>query len=761
MFSKFLRLLSCSQFILALLAVLPANVTAQVAIPEIDQELHLTDFEQMQPSPELAGKLALIENFVQSSPSDGSPPSQKTVVYLAYNKTNIYIIFVCFDNDPSKISASKSRREGFSNSEDWVEVYLDTFNDKLRAYCFSTNAFGVQWDSRYSEANGYSDYAGHQPSFDALWYSQGKITDRGYLVLMSIPFKSMRFPSGSSQEWRIIAGRSIPRNNEYVAWPHISQEIQGKLSQSSPMSGLQEISPGKNIQLIPYTSYRAFRLLDDTVFPPEFVSEKGDATAGLGAKMVVKDSSVVDVAINPDFSQVESDNPQVTVNQRFEVFFPEKRPFFLENAQNFQTPLNLVFTRRIGDPQFGGRLTGNYGPYSVGVLFANDNASGQLEPEDSPLFDKPAYFGIARLSRDILSQSNVGVLFTNQTFGDTHNTVAGGDFTLRLNNHWQASGQAVESWTRNLENESSTGQAYFGRVTRSGRKFNYEFLYNDFSPQFETVSGFIPRTDYRSVENLAKYYFRPEGDVLVAYGPELGTLHSWDYTGLRLDAGVSPAFYVELQRSTYIRTEYAYARQRIRPADFSGLEENIDFLTPTWNFNFSSAFFPKATLQLDYTVGKDVNFVPPVGSDPFLANLNAIEASMILLPIQRLQVRASYFFTELRDLKGPIIFDDQIISVRGNYQFTNEFSLRVIVQYESTIVNPSYTSLENLRNLNADILLTYLVNPWTALYVGYNGNRQNLDLIPSQDGNQLVRTTGSWLNDANQFFVKFSYLFRF
>src|SRR5262245_2850314 len=152
MFRKFQLLLLWIQFILTLLAFLPVNATAQIAIPQIDRELHLADFEQMQPSPDLAGKLAVIENFVQSSPSDGSAPSQKTVVYLAYNKTNIYIIFVCFDNDPSKISASKSRREGFSGSEDWVEVYLDTFNDKLRAYCFSTNALGVQWDSRYSEA---------------------------------------------------------------------------------------------------------------------------------------------------------------------------------------------------------------------------------------------------------------------------------------------------------------------------------------------------------------------------------------------------------------------------------------------------------------------------------------------------------------------------------------------------------------------------------------------------------------------------------
>ena len=691
----------------------------------------------------------------------GSPSTQKTVIYLAYNDENLYIVFVCFDKDPGKIRASKSRREGFSENEDWIEVYLDTFNDRLRAYCFSTNALGVQWDSRYSEATGYSDDSGHQPSFDALWFSQGKLTDQGFVVWMAIPFKSMRFPSGSPQDWRIIFGRSIPRNNEYAAWPHISKEIQGMLSQSSPLTGLQDISPGKNIQLIPYTSYRSYRLLDDSVFPPEFITEKGDAAVGLDAKMVVKDSSVVDVAVNPDFSQVESDNPQVTVNQRFEVFFPEKRPFFLENAQNFQTPLNLVFTRRVGDPQFGGRLTGNYGPYSVGFLAANDEAYGQLEPETSPLFEKKAYFGMGRLSRDIFSQSNVGVLFTNRTFGDTYNTVAGADLTLRLNDHWQTSGQAVQSWTKDPAIGSFTGQAYLGRVIRTGRKFNYEFIYNDFSPEFETLSGFIPRTDFRSVENLTSYHFRPEGDVLVAWGPELGTLQSWDYTGLRLDSGFSPGFYVELQRRTYIQIEYVDARQRIRPVDFPDLEENIDFHTPVWNFNFSSAFFSRASLEFEYTFGKDVNFVPPVGSDPFLADLNAIEVSLIMLPMQRLQLRSSYFFTELRAPQGPVIFDDNIINVRGNYQFTNEFSLRIIVQYESTTVNPTLTSLENFRNLNADILFTYMVNPWTALYVGYNGNKQNIDLIPSEGGNQLVRTTGTWLNDANQFFLKFSYLFRF
>jgi hypothetical protein len=174
--------------------------------------------------------------------------------------------------------------------------------------------------------------------------------------------------------------------------------------------------------------------------------------------------------------------------------------------------------------------------------------------------------------------------------------------------------------------------------------------------------------------------------------------------------------------------------------------------------NIESALFQRGTIRFQYGQGKDINFVPAENKLPEQADFISTDLEAILRPLQRLQLRTEYLFTSLKSLNGDTIFNDHIISVRSNYQFTKELSLRLILQYESTIVNSTLTSLEDRRNLNADVLVTYMVNPWTALYVGYNGNRQNYSLINDRGSPFIVRTQGALLNDANQFFLKFSYL---
>lgn len=742
-----------------LITALSGADTPEIAIPRIDHKLGLADFDGMQPRQGIAEKLKVIDQFVQTNPKDGAAPSQRTVVYIAYDSENLYVIFVCFDTRRNTIAASISRREGFTDNEDWIEMYLDTFNDQRRAYCLSTNALGVQWDSRYQETAGNPGQGGHQPSFDALWYSDGKLTDEGYIVSMTVPFKSIRFPSADPMTWRILFGRSIPRTNEYVAWPHMSRSIQGFLTQSSLLTGLSRIQPGKNFQLIPFASYRAFRLLDPRLNPPRFVSDNSDAAAGADVKYVLKDSYVFDLALNPDFSQVESDQPQVTVNQRFEVFYREKRPFFLENAQFFETPLNLVFTRRIADPQFGGRATGKAGPFTYGALYTNDEAPGKLAPFDSPLSGKDARFAIARLSADVFSQSSVGVLFTDRTFAGSDNRVFGGDFRFRLGDHWRAGGQAVMSQTSFLNGVSLDGSGYDAELKRTGEHLGLNVLYQDLSPDFITLTGYIPRVDYRKVDSSIQYYFRPNSPLLLAWGPELSALESWDYEWTRLDTYVAPALYFELPRKTTARFKVFHFQQRLRPVDFPVLEQNTDFNTPGWGLEFQTSYWHRGTLRLTYEGSKDINFVPPEGKPPTLGDRSFVEAELDIRPLQQLQIHGSYLFSGLSQDAGTI-FNDHIISIRTNYQFTREISLRLIVQYESTITNPALTGLEDRRNLNADVLFTYQVNPWTALYVGYNGNGQNyrLDLIGGIPS--LTRRNGSLLNDANQFFMKFSYLFR-
>ena len=315
---------------------------------------------------------------------------------------------------------------------------------------------------------------------------------------MSIPFRSLRFSPSPIQTWGVILQRNIPRNNEEAYWPANSSRIEGRLNQAGLVTGIEAASPGRNVQLIPHGVYRSFRTFDVSGSNREL---------GLDAKLVLKDSVVVDATVNPDFSHVESDEPQVTVNQRFEVFFPERRPFFLENASYFQTPINLLFTRRIRDPLIGVRTTGKIGPYALGALVTDDRAG-----------PRPAHFGVFRASRDIGAQSSLGLFYSYRDGADSQNRVGGFDGRLKLNPNWTAAFQAVASSTELPTGESSASPAYELTLDRSGRQLNYSFEYKDRSPGFHTDVGFEPRSDVRSVHNWFHYRIRPEGERLVSLG---------------------------------------------------------------------------------------------------------------------------------------------------------------------------------------------------------------------------------------------------
>ncbi len=292
---------------------------------------------------------------------------------------------------------------------------------------------------------------------------------------------------------------------------------------------------------------------------------------------------------------MESDQPQVTVNRRFEVFFPERRPFFPENSDLFSTPIdNLIFTRRIADPQFGVRLTGKAGPYGVGVLLLDDEAPGKSAPAESPSHDERAFFLIARVTRDISQQSRINFLYTQRRFEGASNQVSGLDGRWKLNRNWAAEWQAVGSWSKLADGRMPAGAAYDFELEREGRHFEYTFEYNDRSPDFSAQAGFVPRIDFRRVENSVAYTFRPKNDALLAWGPALSTEKVWDYSGRRLDWSLSPSLEFNLTGQTFFSVFAEAGRQRLRPRDFSVLPAPRDFALKTRGWSF----IPRIALSL-------------------------------------------------------------------------------------------------------------------------------------------------------------------
>lgn len=432
----------CSLVSLAGLGLAASRPAAaqQVLIPRLPHSPALEDFLSMAPGTPNASQMVKITGFVQRNPHNGDPASKRTEAYLGYDEKNLYAVFVCFD-DPAKVRARMSRREDIFD-DDTVEIMLDTFHDRRRAYAFQTTPLGVQWDAIWTETpheDNTGSTANFDPSFDTVWDSRGKLTSQGYVVWMAIPFKSLRFSPARQQSWGIILYRGILRENEDDFWPGISRSIEGRLGQAATASGLEGISPGRHMQFIPYGVLRSFRALD-TRDPaaPRFDHRDAEFRGGVDSKFVIHDNLVLDVTANPDFSQVESDEPQITVNQRFEVFFPERRPFFLENSDFFKTPINLFFTRRIGDPQFGARLTGKVGPYSLGLLATDDRGPGNRVPDNDPLAGDRSTFAIARVNRDILGQSSIGAIYTDWELpaADAFNRVGGIDSRLKFNPNW-------------------------------------------------------------------------------------------------------------------------------------------------------------------------------------------------------------------------------------------------------------------------------------------------------------------------------------
>ena len=746
----------------------PARINAEnpvLVIPRLSHPPLLEDFLSMKPVGETALQMAPVTGFVQRAPHDGAPVSEPTTVYLGYDQKNLYAVFVCFDN-PKKVRARLSRREDIYD-DDQVEIILDTFHDKRRAYMFQTTPLGVQWDAMWTEQP-FDETSGNiDTSFDTVWDSRGKLTDKGYVVRIAIPFNSLRFPNTQKQSWGIILYRGITRKGEDAFWPHISMAEDGRLKRAARLDGLHGISPGENIQLIPYTMLRSFRALDDRdPLSPHFYQPSLAGQIGMDSKFILRNNFVLDLTANPDFSQVESDDPQITENQRFAVYFPEKRPFFQENADFFRTPIDLFFTRNIQDPSAGIRLTGKAGAYSVGILSSDDRAPGLSVVPDDSLAGSRAYFTIARVKRDILQQSSVGLIYTDREYpvDGEFNRIGGIDSHLKFSPTWTGNFQAVVSSTRNPDGSYQAGPAYKAEFQRNGEHLTYDGIYNDISQGFISEPGFVNRVDLRENKNVIEYLFRPRSSLLTAWGPGLLARWAWDHDGLRLDTQYEPVFLLQMRAQSYVYFfPYDEVRERLRPSDYPTLTENRDFHEHNSGIEFSNSYFRSVTVGATYFWGDGLNVVTPAGIVPVLASTDTGSATLTIRPIKPLKIENTYLLERLRDRQtGLAIFNNHIAQSKWNWQFTRTLSLRAIMQYNTTLANPHFTSLQTTKEFNGDFLLTYLVHPGTAVYVGYNSDLQNLSRTLDVDPNTglINRTATGYINEGRQFFVKISYLFQ-
>jgi hypothetical protein len=713
--------------------------TPTARIPKVSRPPKLEDFINNAPR---EAEFAVID-FRQFDPGDGDPISQPTTAYLSYDDNNLYVIFICKD-DPSKIRAHITRRDALF-TDDRVNISLDTFNDHRRNYWFEVNPYGVQMDG--TNKDGMDDI-----NFDTLWYSEGKLTSDGYVVLMAIPFKSLRFPNNQTQTWGILLARGITRNNEFANWPYVTRRLLPSWAgQFGHLEGLENISPGRNFQFIPYGLFSSSRYLNP--FEPGLnYQTENDARVGLDAKMILRDSLTLDMTLNPDFSQVESDSPQVTVNQRYEVYFPEKRPFFIENSDYFQTPENLFFSRRIVDPQFGLRLTGKLGRWGIAALASDDRAPGKLMPEENSRHGDRAGIGVFRIYRELGKESRVGMLATSRDFGPSSNRVLAFDTRLYLKKNLTLTGQWMNSSTHELGGIKYDGNAALIRLSQSGRKFHMNSTYLQRSPGFDPQLGFIQRVNIREASQCVGYLWRPEKSTVVSYGPHIFGSATWDYTGKKTDWLVNPTFMFELTRNTNISVGHTESYERY---------QGIEFRKGFNGFNVYSEWLKWLHFSADMGLGDRVNYYPAPGLDPFLAKSLEGSLGITLQPGARLRINETYLYSQLtsKGSDATTIFNNHILRTKANYQFTRELSLRAIIDYNSVLPNSSLVNLDRTKRLGYDFLLTYMLHPGTALHLGYTDIYENLRLDPMTSP-YLQRSGTPDTSVGRQIFLKLSYLLR-
>ncbi len=720
-------------------------------IPRTDSPPRLADYvEGVPPDAGFA-----VSDFRQYRPGDGTPVSQPTTAYLSYDAENLYVVFVCKD-DRNLIRARLNKRDQLLQ-DDRTMINLDTFHDHRHMYWFNVNPYGVQMDGVMAEGGGGGS------NWDTLWYSDAQFTDDGYVAITIIPFKSIRFPNAREQTWGLLLGRFITRDNEWSIWPYVTRRLPSVQQQSGDLEGLENISPGRNIQLIPYALFSRSRYLDEPDnAAPRFLTEN-ETRAGLDAKVILKDALTLDVALNPDFSQVESDSPQVTLNQRYEVFFPEKRPFFLDNASYFGTPEQAFFSRRIIDPSIGIRLTGKLGDWNIGALFADDRAPGESVALSDPLRDKNAKAAVFRLQRELhgrLENSSVGALFTSRDFGPASNRVYSVDASLRLLPNWTLSGQAMTGDTVFEDGRKLSGPAYFLEWSHSGNHLVSTTSYTDHSPDFRALLGFIRRLDIREASHNVGYLWRPEASAVQSFGPNITGIINYDRQGRLRDWSVRPEFEVSMTRSTRLAAWHESIYELFGGAGFRHQSSGA---------GFTSQWFKWLAYTATYSVGTGINYQPGSGLDPFVGSTRSARFSFTLRPGAHLLAEQIYIYSGLKtssesgleDVEdGTTIFDNHIVRTNVNYQFTRRLSARVIADYSSILPNSSLIAREKEKHVGFDALVTYLINPGTALHVGYTDLYDNLRLDPLESP-ALVRTEYPDLNTGRQIFVKLGYLLRF
>jgi hypothetical protein len=691
-----------------------------------------------------------VDTWYETNPGDNVPPKVRNVGYLAYDDRYFYAAFEFQDPRPASIRAPLGDRDNVPGDTDYGGIIINPRNDKKTALLLLANPRGIQYDAVSD------DSSGEDSAPDFFWDSAARLTPEGWVLEIRVPFSSLRYAKADVQSWGILLYRNYPRDYRYQMFSsRLPRGSSCFICHSGTVTGLQGLPAGGALVVAPYVNASQSATSGDGLGTPlRNESVRGDV--GGDVKWTPGANTALDATVNPDFSQIESDVAQIGVNERFALFFSEKRPFFLEGVELFSTPIQAVYTRTITAPRWGVRGTGRLASTNYTALLVEDGGGGSVilpGPTGSTLADQDfrSFVALARLRRDI-GRSFVSVLATDREVrGGGHNRVFGPDFQWRPGNDDTITGQLLLSRSATPRRpdlaDEWTGTSLSGHAVdlwwnHTTRTVDWFGEYKDIGDGFRADNGFVPQVGYRQGFAEAGYTFRPQGFLrrlrVFSFGDYIA-----DRQGDLLVRSISAGAGMDGRWASFLRLRYANDRLR-----------TSDVVVPRQRVHYELRFTPVRTVSMALLgfVGEEIDF----------ANARTGRGANVTLegtvrPTNHLELRLNAARRWLDVPRRPSddtrerLFTAGVERVRATYTFTPRAFLRVVGQYVHNRQDPTLFTDEVDRRtatFGGSLLFAYKLNWQTVLFVGYGDNRE------------LLEETDDLERADRQFFLKLSYAFQ-
>ena len=689
-----------------------ADIQAAVhRIPQIDAEVDV-DGELNEPA---WGEAWAYELRWEVEPGENTPAPVRTEVLVFHDRTHLYVGFRAFDPEPARIRAHLSDRDA-AFGDDWVGVVLDTFNDERRNYLLLVNPLGVQMDDIETRS-------GDDTAWDGIWASAASIQPWGWSAEISVPFSTLRFQSTAEpQVWGFDAIRGYSRDtfHQMGAFPR-DRSNNCYLCQSLKITGFAGASPGRNLEVVPTLTGSRTDVREE--LPDGPLAEGGlDSELGVTARWGMTPNLTLSGAINPDFSQVEADARQLDINEPFALFYEEKRPFFMEGADYFDTPLEAVYTRMIREPAWGLKLTGKEGPHTIGGYVVQDDITNIIFPgsqsSDGTTLEQDNLSTVLRYQHDIGNRHTIGALVTDREGDDYFNRVAGIDGDFRITEQDRITLQLLGSSTRYPDNLAAEFEQPTGSFEDLAAEIIYEHatrtvswwgIYNDVGADFRADLGFMPQVDYRFGEIGAGYtwnatpsswYSRIDLDV------ELN--HSEDQAGNLLEEEAAVEFVLQGPLESHATVEPSYHREGYGGEEFELSRFELEFsLKPDRNSQAWAAL----------AIGEQVDY-----ANVQKGNAVTVDLGLVYRLGRHLRFEVDNLH-ETMDVDQGWLYRANIAQLEATWQLDVRTFIRAILQhvlydFNSVLYEDGRGSRE--EELYAQLLFSYKVNPRTVVFVGYS-----------------------------------------